>query len=62
MLEPIKKFNLKVFLIPIIGTLAFFVIVESVIRVAYSIRNSMADYIPLPYMMADYEPVPPWRQ
>jgi hypothetical protein len=57
------KIVLREFAKGIAVTLVFFVIVECLIRVAYFIRNSMVDYIPLPYGMAsDYGPRPPWLE
>ena len=57
------KIVLREFAKGIAVTLVFFVIVECFIRVAYFIRNSMVDYIPLPYGMAsDYGPRPPWLE
>jgi lysophospholipase L1-like esterase len=57
------KIVLREFAKGIAVTLVFFVIVECFIRVAYFIRNSMVDYIPLPYSMtSDYGPRPPWLE
>lgn len=43
------------------ATLVVFAIVESLVRVAYFVRNSMADYVPLAYVIGhDYGPMPPW--
>ena len=42
-------------------TLVLFAIVECLLRVAYSIRNTSVTYVPLPYVIAhDYGPLPPW--
>lgn len=42
-------------------TLVSFAAAEGLLRAAYAIRNSMADYVPLPYVIGhDYGPVPPW--
>ena len=58
---PNAKVVIKGFLKVILATLVFFAIAESLIRVAYFIRNSMVDYVPLPYVIAgDYGPPPPW--
>jgi lysophospholipase L1-like esterase len=44
-----------------LATLVFFVVLESLIRVTYFIRNSMADSMPLPFIgLRNYGPVPPW--
>jgi lysophospholipase L1-like esterase len=43
------------------ATLVVFAVVESLIRVAYFIRNSMAAYVVLPYVIGNnYGPIPPW--
>ncbi len=43
------------------ATLVVFAVVESLLRVAYFIRNSMAAYVALPYVIGnDYGPIPPW--
>lgn len=43
-------------------SLVIFAIAESSVRVAYYVRNSMVEYIPLPYMLPRAEgPIPPWR-
>jgi lysophospholipase L1-like esterase len=43
------------------ATLVVFAIVESLVRVAYFARNSMVDYVPLPYVIGhSYGPMPPW--
>ena len=45
----------------IVATLVFFVLIEALLRVAYLIRNSTVNEIPLPYVMGnDYGAVPPW--
>jgi len=45
----------------IVVNLVIFALVESVIRGAYFIRNSMVNHVPLPYVIAgDYGPSPPW--
>jgi len=45
----------------VITTLIFFVIVEIALRVAYSGRNALVTYVPLPYVVGDdYGPIPPW--
>ena len=43
------------------ATVASFVILEAVLRVTYFARNSLVDYVPLPYAVGDeYGPIPPW--
>jgi lysophospholipase L1-like esterase len=43
------------------ATIIFLVVVESLLRVAYFIRNAMVDYVVLPYNAAqDFGPVPSW--
>jgi len=45
----------------VITTLIFFVIVEIGLRVAYTGRNALVTYVPLPYVVGDdYGPIPPW--
>jgi hypothetical protein len=45
----------------IAATLLIFAIVEAFLRVTYFVRNSMVDYVVLPYNAAqDFGPVPPW--
>jgi lysophospholipase L1-like esterase len=45
----------------IAATVVFFALVESLFRVAYFLRNSMVDYVVLPYNAAqDFGPIPPW--
>jgi lysophospholipase L1-like esterase len=45
----------------IIAVLVFFILVESVIRLVYFIRNLNVDYVTLPYVIGhDYGPAPPW--
>src|SRR3990172_680899 len=43
------------------GILVIFVVFESLLQFAYFLRNSMVDYVVLPYNAAqDFGPVPPW--
>jgi lysophospholipase L1-like esterase len=43
------------------ATMIVFALVECLLRVAYFVRNSMVDYVVLPYNAAqDFGPVPPW--
>jgi hypothetical protein len=43
------------------ATLMVFAVVESLLRVAHFIRNSMAAYVALPHVIGDvYVPIPPW--
>ena len=43
------------------ATIIFLILAESLIRAAYFLRNSMVDYVVLPYNAAqDFGPVPPW--
>jgi lysophospholipase L1-like esterase len=45
----------------IVATLVVLAMVEALIRVCYFVRNSMVDYVVLPYNAAqDFGPVPPW--
>ena len=42
-------------------TLVFFVLAEVGLRSAYLVRNSMVEYVPLPYALGNnYGPIPPW--
>jgi lysophospholipase L1-like esterase len=43
------------------ATLVFFLTIEALLRTIYFARNSLADYVPLPYSIEDeYGPTPPW--
>jgi lysophospholipase L1-like esterase len=56
-----KKFRLKEVGKTIAATLLVLAIVEVFLRVVYFVRNSMVDYVVLPYNAAqDFGPVPPW--
>lgn len=45
------------------ATCVVFAIVEALIRGSYLVRDSLVDYVPLPYVtVADYGPVPPWQE
>lgn len=42
-------------------TVIFFLLIEIVLRGAYTARNAMVRYVPLPYAFGDdYGPMPPW--
>jgi hypothetical protein len=42
-------------------TFIFFLLLEIVLRGAYFVRNSMVEFVPLPYAFGDdYGPIPPW--
>jgi lysophospholipase L1-like esterase len=42
-------------------TAIFFLLAEIGLRGAYLVRNSMVEYVPLPYALGDnYGPIPPW--
>src|SRR5688572_20187398 len=42
-------------------TVIFFVLAEIGLRGAYLVRNSMVEYVPLPYALGNnYGPIPPW--
>src|SRR5687767_6066557 len=42
-------------------TVIFFLLAEIGLRGAYLVRNSMVEYVPLPYALGDnYGPIPPW--
>jgi hypothetical protein len=42
-------------------TVIFFLLIEVVLRGAYTARNAMVRYVPLPYAFGDdYGPMPPW--
>jgi lysophospholipase L1-like esterase len=44
-------------------TVIFFLFFELALRGAYSVRNSMVQYVPLPYTFGDnYGPIPPWLE
>ena len=46
----------------LVVTLVIFAVLESALRLSYHFRNSMVDYIPLPYMLKGADgPTPPWR-
>ena len=52
--------NLMKFIVFIIALL---ILIETLVRVAYFIRNSKIDYIALPYVIGhDYGPIPPWAK
>jgi len=52
---------LKQVLALVIPTVVLFALVEIPIRIAYRIRNSLVDSVPLAYVVGDdYGPVPPW--
>jgi lysophospholipase L1-like esterase len=45
----------------LITTIIFFLLAEAGLRAAYFVRNSMVQYVPLPYAFGDdYGPIPPW--
>lgn len=44
----------------IVFTVVFFLLLEGLLRIAWYIRNSHVDYIPLPFALDTYGPVPPW--
>src|SRR3989442_549915 len=55
------KIGLKEVYQGLAGTLVCLAILEGMLRIAYFARNSMVDYVPLPYADGDeYGPVPPW--
>src|SRR4051812_32852496 len=42
-------------------TVIFFAVIEILVRGAYIVRNSLVEYVPLPYAFGDnYGPMPPW--
>src|SRR5262245_15552608 len=42
-------------------TVIFFLLIEVALRGAYTVRNAMVQYVPLPYAFGDdYGPTPPW--
>jgi lysophospholipase L1-like esterase len=43
-----------------IGTIVCLALLEGGIRVAYKIRNSRVEYVPIPYMVRHFGVVPPW--
>ncbi len=45
----------------LVVTAVLFASIEAFLRVAFLIRNSMVEYVPLPYVIGhDYGPIPPW--
>ena len=41
--------------------LVVFCLLEALLRVTYLIRDSLVEYVPIPYVLeGDYGPVPPW--
>ncbi len=45
----------------VVSTVLLCAVVESLVRVAYFVRHSMVDYVPLPYVIGhSYGPMPPW--
>lgn len=50
-------------LLKVLGvSMVIVVVAESAVRMTYYVRNSMVEYIPLPYMLQRAEgPIPPWR-
>lgn len=64
--QPLKPANgtaaLKTLLKVLGVSVVIFAVAESAVRLAYYVRNSMVEYIPLPYMLPRAEgPIPPWR-
>jgi lysophospholipase L1-like esterase len=56
-----KKNILKYFLHVIASTIVLFILIETLLRITYFIRNSTVDYVLLPYNAAqDFGPTPPW--
>jgi lysophospholipase L1-like esterase len=56
-----KKDILKYFLHIIVSTIVLFILIEILLMITYFIRNSMVDYVLLPYNAAqDFGPTPPW--
>ena len=56
-----KKARSREFAKAIGATLVLFALLESVLRLAYVVRNARVASIPLPYAMGhDYGPLPPW--
>jgi lysophospholipase L1-like esterase len=45
-----------------IGSIVFVLVLEVGIRVAYKIRNSCVEYVPIPYMVRNLGLVPPWME
>jgi len=44
-----------------VTTVVFFLLVEIALRAVYVARNSVVEYVPLPYVVGDdYGPIPPW--
>jgi lysophospholipase L1-like esterase len=42
-------------------TIVFFLVIEIALRAVYFARNSVVEYVPLPYVVGDdYGPIPPW--
>jgi lysophospholipase L1-like esterase len=61
MSTPRGKITLSNILKAGVATVVFFALLESLIRIAYHVRNSYVDVTLLPYAMQDeYGPVPPW--
>jgi lysophospholipase L1-like esterase len=45
----------------LLATLVVFAILETLLRIAYFVRNSIVTEVPLPYVFGyDYGPIPPW--
>jgi lysophospholipase L1-like esterase len=61
--KPLKRRVLEGILKAVFFTLAFFLLVELVLRITYAARNSQVTYVPLPYVLGDdYGPYPPWLE
>jgi len=45
-----------------IGSIVFLLLIEVGIRVAYKVRNSRVEYVPIPYMVRNFGLVPPWME
>jgi hypothetical protein len=62
-LKPVKATTALKTLLKVLGvSVVVFALAESAVRVAYYVRNSMVEHIPLPYMLPRAEgPIPPWR-
>ena len=43
-----------------IGSLVCLLLLEAGIRIAYRVRNSRVEYVPVPYMVRNFGLVPPW--
>ena len=45
-----------------IGSIVFLLLIEVGIRIAYHVRNSRVEFVPIPFMVRNFGLVPPWME